>query len=209
MSLTTCGRREQKRARTSQAIHRGALELTAQLGLDSWTMADLADRAAVSRRTLFNYYPGKLDAVLGVPPVLPDAALETFRAGGPSGLLLRDLVALALSSLDEADDSQRSVELRYRAMRQCPEFAALTTDHLEKHMAEVAAHIAVREGNGFDPMRARVAIGSVKGVIDAAIQTLVGDPHAGELADLIRTGLADLESLLEIGGAHAVPAATH
>ena len=39
--------------------------LADERGFDGFTMEDLADAAGVSRRTLFNYFPGKADAVLG------------------------------------------------------------------------------------------------------------------------------------------------
>ena len=58
-------------------------------------MDDLAALAGVSRRTLFNYFPGKDDAVLGGPPVLDaEAASTTFVAGGPHGNLVDDLAEI-------------------------------------------------------------------------------------------------------------------
>ena len=41
------------------------MQLTQGRGLDGWTMEDLAGAAEVSRRTLFNYFSSKVDAVLG------------------------------------------------------------------------------------------------------------------------------------------------
>ena len=64
---TTWGRAD-KRALTARRIVLCAQELTLEHGLDGFTMDDLAQRAEVSRRTLFNYFPSKDDAVLGGPP---------------------------------------------------------------------------------------------------------------------------------------------
>ncbi|HYF72879.1 MAG TPA: TetR family transcriptional regulator, partial [Nocardioides sp.] len=88
MSARSCGRRETQKRETELRIHRRALELTDERGLDGWTMDDLAAVSDVSRRTLFNYFPGKVDAVLGGTPELPADALEVFHGGGPTGRLV-------------------------------------------------------------------------------------------------------------------------
>ena len=82
--------REVKRLRTERRISRCAQQLTEERGLDGFTLDDLAARAEVSRRTLFNYFPSKLDAVLGPVPAVSDAARTAFLAGGPTGRLIDD-----------------------------------------------------------------------------------------------------------------------
>ena len=52
---------------------------------------DWRKTANVSRRTLFNYYPSKTDAVLGLPPTLSETSLEQFRSRGAGSSLLQDL----------------------------------------------------------------------------------------------------------------------
>src|SRR6478609_9557324 len=99
VSESAIGLREQKRWETSHRIAMCAQRLTDEHGLDGFTMDELADAAEVSRRTLFNYFPSKLDAVLGELPAVPPAALATFHAGGPHGSLIEDLGALAMAIL--------------------------------------------------------------------------------------------------------------
>ena len=71
--------RDLKRARTFRRIHEAAVELALRDGLAAATVSDIADRAEVSRRTFFNYFPSKEDAVLGIQePQIPPAALEAF-----------------------------------------------------------------------------------------------------------------------------------
>lgn len=74
-----------KRALTAHRITTTAQQLVLEHGLDGFTMEQLAERVGVSRRTLFNYFPGKDDAVLGGPPSVDEDLLGTFRAGGPTG----------------------------------------------------------------------------------------------------------------------------
>ena len=75
--------REQTRSVVRALLAKTALELFAAKGYDDTTLDEIAAAAGVSKRTLFNYFPGKLDAVLGPVPVLPEDPLDTFRAGGP------------------------------------------------------------------------------------------------------------------------------
>lgn len=71
--------RDRKRRDTYRRIHDAAVELTSQAGLQSATVSDIAERAGVSRRTFFNYYATKEDAVLGItPPAVPAGALDAY-----------------------------------------------------------------------------------------------------------------------------------
>lgn len=63
--MSAIGLREKQRAATAARIVRSARRLADQHGVDGFTLDDLAEAAGVSRRTLFNYFPTKYDAVLG------------------------------------------------------------------------------------------------------------------------------------------------
>ncbi len=62
------GLRSRKKRATWLAIHRAALELAGACGVDHVTVAQIAERAGVSTRTLFNYFPSREDALLGSDP---------------------------------------------------------------------------------------------------------------------------------------------
>lgn len=71
--------RERQRLQTLQEIHRAAVELVERDGLAEATVDAIADRAGISRRTFFNYFASKEDAVLGTrPPTVPEDALALF-----------------------------------------------------------------------------------------------------------------------------------
>lgn len=60
------------------------MELTLRDGLAAATVNEIAERAGVSRRTFFNYYPAKEDAVLGMrEPQIPPRALREFLDPAP------------------------------------------------------------------------------------------------------------------------------
>jgi AcrR family transcriptional regulator len=60
----TPGLRERKRQRTHRTISDTAIALFLEKGYDSVSIAEIADAAEVSRRTLFAYFPTKDDLVL-------------------------------------------------------------------------------------------------------------------------------------------------
>jgi AcrR family transcriptional regulator len=76
----TSGLRERKKQATRLALHRAALELVAERGLEHVSVDDIAARAEVSPRTFFNYFSAKDDAVLGLDPEAMDRQVAQLRA---------------------------------------------------------------------------------------------------------------------------------
>lgn len=73
------GLRERQRRETLKLLHEAALKLVSDGGLTSATVDAITERAGVSRRTFFNYYDSKEDAVLGTTaPSVPDSAISEF-----------------------------------------------------------------------------------------------------------------------------------
>ena len=57
------GLRERKKQQTRDDIARAALELFSKRGFDAVTVAEVAEAAGVSEKTVFNYFPAKEDLV--------------------------------------------------------------------------------------------------------------------------------------------------
>ena len=89
------GLRERKKREREQALRRAALDLTAESRFANVTIEAICDRAGVSRRTFFNYFGNKEEALLGRSDTVFDdedrPAIAEFEAGGPAGALLADL----------------------------------------------------------------------------------------------------------------------
>ena len=97
--------RERRRLQTELEIQRATLSLAQEQGFDNVTTEAIADRAGISPRTFFNYYPNKEAAAVGRPPGFPEHAKAVFQAGqGPIRDDLRNLLVAHLDQLAERLD---------------------------------------------------------------------------------------------------------
>ncbi len=139
-------------------------------------MDDLAEAAEVSRRTLFNYFPSKVDAVLGVFPTLDDDAVAVFCAGGPDHDLVEDLRSLILPLLRTGLPEREALARGRRIMLANPRLIARAHECYIDISAQVVEHIVVREGPTFVSLRARVAVSVLAALFDSALEEYLIDP---------------------------------
>jgi AcrR family transcriptional regulator len=187
--------REQRRWETSHRITLSAQRLTDAHGLDGFTMDDLADAAGVSRRTLFNYFPSKADAVLGEMPEIPEAALDAIRAGGPHGNLLDDLAELARLALSVKKPDHESVELSRRVLNREPRMLAAAHQRFETIAEDFTALVLERQGADFEPFRARLLLRLVLTLFDSALTALAREDGSRALVEVFDEHLAAARTL--------------
>ena len=100
------GLRERKKQQTRDKIARVALELFAERGYDQTTVAEIADAADVSTRTIFAYFESKEDILFCDEPAFYESlkeALDTRPAGVTTVDALREYLRGAVSQ----DDSMK------------------------------------------------------------------------------------------------------
>ena len=182
--------RELKKVETTHRITLCAQRLTDAHGLDGFTMDDLAEAAGVSRRTLFNYFPSKIDAVLGAHPDPPEEALATFRSGGPHGDLVDDVAALARIVLTAQAPERESVEIGLRVLRSEPRLLAAVHERWEADVEEFAALLVEREGPDFPADKARLLLRLLLALLDTALVVLVTEGPERTLVDVFDDQLA-------------------
>jgi AcrR family transcriptional regulator len=199
---TATGLRERKRAATSRAIQLAALELVAERGLERVTVEDIAHRADISPRTLFNYFSSKEEAFIGASPALADAeARERFITG--RGAILDDLAALVLTSVAAGLDDLDILSLRRGLMKQYPELAgrrAASLRAFEDQLAEIIEDRLRGSEAATDPAqlaeRARLlALVSIAAMRHAWSLWADGDQRVS-LPSRVRSSFRQLESVL-------------
>jgi AcrR family transcriptional regulator len=179
----SAGLREARRSLTARRITSCAQQLADERGLDGFTMEDLAEAAAVSRRTLFNYYPSKTDAVMGSHE--PDlAAMATFRAKGPHGVLIDDLGALVTSMLEtKAIEREQAARVR-RLFRESPRLLAAAHDSMSKFAHLFVEEIVQREDGALDRTDAGIVVRVVLSIFDLTLDAFIVNVDDTSLSDL-------------------------
>ena len=148
------GLRERKRAATRAAITAVARSLTSDRGLNGYTVEDVCEQAGISRRTFFNYFPTKEDAILGhVDDELPEDVFGEFLRGGqgsPSGeisaTLLQDLLQLSLSMSERMSSSEEETRQLIGVIKKEPQLMLKIIGATEEREAHFAQLLARREG---------------------------------------------------------------
>jgi AcrR family transcriptional regulator len=100
------GLRERKKRETRDALTRVALQLFAERGYDETTLAEIAEAAGVSTRTIFAYFPSKEDILFSTVETMCDSlgqALAERPAGTDALTALRDFILSATHEKTELD----------------------------------------------------------------------------------------------------------
>jgi AcrR family transcriptional regulator len=100
------GLRERKKQQTRDTIARVALELFAERGYDQTTLAEIADAADVSTRTIFAYFQSKEDILFCDEPVFFDELKRTLDQR-PSGATTIDALREFLAGTGPPDENER------------------------------------------------------------------------------------------------------
>ncbi|MGO4491796.1 TetR/AcrR family transcriptional regulator [Arthrobacter sp. 2YAF22_2] len=148
------GLRSRKRAATRAAITAVARALTAERGLNGYTVEEVCERADISRRTFFNYFPTKEDAILGhADDEVPADVLEDFICGGESSApgeisptLFQDLIALTLKLSENMVSSPEETRQLIGVIKKEPQLMLRIIGATDEREREFAGVLARREG---------------------------------------------------------------
>jgi AcrR family transcriptional regulator len=148
------GLRERKRAATRAAITAVARKLTAERGLNGYTVEEVCEQTDISRRTFFNYFPTKEDAILGhVDDEIPGDVIEGFIRGGESSApgeisptLFQDLIELSLKLSENMAASEEETRQLIGVIKKEPQLMLRIIGATEEREAEFARVLAIREG---------------------------------------------------------------
>ncbi|WP_342590715.1 TetR/AcrR family transcriptional regulator [Paeniglutamicibacter terrestris] len=176
--------------KTRLSITRNARTLTVENGFAGFTVEELCARVGISRRTFFNYFATKLDAVFGhQDDGLPAEALARFIAARPAGTvgisptLLADLMDLVLEQLRREESEIHSMHGFFDAMHREPELLAKMMQVGPGRQAEFIALVAKREGVAPDHDGIAMLVHSLQFAVHRAIDRYLAVPEGPSLAD--------------------------
>jgi AcrR family transcriptional regulator len=193
------GLRESKKLRTRQEIADKAMQLFAQRGFDTVTVAEVAVAAEVSEKTVYNYFPTKEDLFFDEVPAREAAlvAAITSRRQGESILgALRRLQAGECPRLCSpgfatfARIIEESTALKAKELEVMARFVQVLTDTLQGEL-------------GIDERDARIAAGLLVSVhrqlFRAARKQALAGKHGPSATRRLRADLDRAYQLLEHG----------
>ena len=152
------GLRERKKRETREALSRTALELFAERGYDETTLAEIAEAAGVSTRTIFAYFPSKEDILFANTQAMCDAlghALAERPAGTDALTALRDFILGSAHEKTELDQKLGRLIARDATL------ASHKRARISQLQEALAAAIADDLGVGPDDLRPQVAAASL------------------------------------------------
>ena len=153
MSATGQGLRERKNEQTRRAITSAALELASEVGFEHATVAQIAERANVSPRTVHAWFPSKDDIVIGTSARIDDLA-AALQAGGDGDTI--DIIAAWLETVGAArTEPDELARLRYRVVLANSQLRALQRGRLETVEKLIASAIADETGLSSDALGPR------------------------------------------------------
>jgi AcrR family transcriptional regulator len=164
------GLRERKKAKTRAALRDAAVRLFREHGPASVTVDNICEAAEVSRRTFFNYFESKEEALFAWDRHLTDELLAEFAdrpAGEPALAALRSALHSTLPSLG-ADSDWRA---RSRLLAEYPELRLNATHGTFRNEGRLAEGIAARLGRPVGTLYPQLLAGAVMAALRAAFCT--------------------------------------
>ncbi|CAN5307983.1 TetR/AcrR family transcriptional regulator [soil metagenome] len=166
--------RERKKLRTWSALQHAALELASEHGVQETSIDDICQRAGVSSRTFFNYFPSKISAIVGldgrsVLSSLRDAYLSRARQ---SDSLVYDTCHLVADVAEQRSLDQNDRELRRGLVLETPELLQVGLAGLVERSGEIVSLVSERAGADLNEAQVLTTL------VIAALSCVVRNPTA-------------------------------
>ncbi|QIK62213.1 TetR family transcriptional regulator [Leucobacter viscericola] len=191
---------ELRKRQTRRALSRHARRLTIEHGLSGFTIEQVCELAGVSRRTFFNYFPSKEDAVVGGAEEIDPSILDTFMRARPEGItgisptLADDLIALAIDAIGEFGDFDEFDDPRLVIARE-PQLLDRFIGAGEEAERELAVLIQNREGLGADDPAVAMMVGLFTTLVWRTAYRFFQPDNQTPLAELLAESLETARTL--------------
>lgn len=151
------GLRERKKRESREAMHLAALELVAEHGFAQVTVDQIAERAGVSPRTLFNYWGTKEAVVLGVDTENVRTFVDMLEER-PAGEAARDSMRVLIEAhVKDASMRSESRNLKKHVMMREPQLIQIVANRNKEVSMQIRDVLAQRLSPTLGAERARDA----------------------------------------------------
>jgi AcrR family transcriptional regulator len=176
-----------------------ARRLTLEHGIGGFTVEQLCDEIGISRRTFFNYFPSKEDAVLGsTDEELPQPILDAFLLSGrtdPPTPLIDALTDLFAEFGDRLAISREEYELMSAVLHREPQLMPRLFARAEAKSQLLVDLIIAREGLPADHPMPRVATSVLGDLARRSLDEFFADGNALSYPEVIRRNIDALRLL--------------
>jgi AcrR family transcriptional regulator len=183
--MPQAGLRERSKARRRAAIIRAAYELFADRGYDATTIADIAEAAEVSPRTVAMYFPAKQDIALSRFSDGVASLTDAIRDRRP-GETVHDAFGGWLLTSQTEPEERELYKLARRMFAANPDLGALRTARMAAAVREGAAMIATDTGSTPDAISPRLAAAAAAAIAMEIVDTEPGTEREEAVAAAMR-----------------------
>ena len=196
-SGTPGGLREAKKRATRQQLTLAGRQLTLAHGLDNVTVEMICAEVGVSVRTFFNYFTSKDEALSGDElPLGDEESRRRFVAGGPSGVLLADLMAVLDPTGGMHGADREELRTAFAVMMQEPRILSRQLARGMEHEERLAAMIARRQGLDAPDTISWTAAAIAQTLLRRAVAEWVQADDDSDVATHIRRELASATAVI-------------
>jgi AcrR family transcriptional regulator len=171
--MTELGLRERSKIKRRAAITRAAYRLFAERGYDATTVADIAEAAEVSPRTVAMYFPAKQDIAMSRVSDAVESLTAAMRERQPGESATAVLRRWLLTTQTEPEDREQRL-LAHRMFAANPQLAALRTARMTAVLRQGAAAIAADTGADPDAIGPRIAAAAASAIVAEILDTEPG-----------------------------------
>jgi AcrR family transcriptional regulator len=193
------GLRESKKQHTRERIASEAMRLFATRGFDHVTVAEVAEAAEVSEKTVFNYFPTKEDLFFDEVPARLAAIAAAVRERRPGQSALGALRELQAKEAPRLTSEQFATFAR--VIEESPALRAKELDVMRSYSEALADTLRIELGVA--ELDARIAATAVTGVhwqfFQLARKQALAGKHGPAAARKLKSDLAHAYDLLERG----------
>jgi AcrR family transcriptional regulator len=193
------GRRERKAQETASRLTSVSRRFTAERGLGGFTVQEVCDEIDISRRTFFNYFPSKEDAIMGTHPEAEFQQLSAgFLARGSRGwaTVVDDLIDMVIDHFEGFDlDPAAHLEF-HAALEREPQLLLRAMGVSRERDRQAIALVARREGVAPTDPRAEAAVSVLSAVLKSAGERYLDPANSLDFSTHIRNDLAAIRDVL-------------